>query len=201
LALKKELGTHGLTVIAHPMLSPPAADWQEAIAGLTSEKSEMVIFSGDYVAGATFVSLLRRAGLSIPFLGVPDMARPDFARLVGPAPGEVYYVTYAPEPPLTTVDGERFSRQFQATTGLWPRHTASLAYDATNLLLQALKVETERGKAPSREGVVARLQQTRTHVGVAGPVIFDETGANTAASVFVYRLEGTGYPGRLIAPR
>ena len=201
MALERELVAQGLTVVGNWTLADLQTGWEGVVTELTAKKAEVVVFLGDYLGGASLLSYLRGGGLLTPFLGGPTLARPDFVRLAGPAAEGAYYVTYAPEPPALTAQGERFTQQFQASTGLLPRQTAALAYDATNLLLQALKAQTEGGNRPTRWGVVQMLRQLGVQAGVSGRIAFDENGANAGASVFLYRIEGATYPGRLVTFR
>jgi branched-chain amino acid transport system substrate-binding protein len=83
--------------------------------------------------------------------------------------------------------------------GLAPR--AVLAYDATNVLLDAIESAIREDGYPSRQGVVAALPEVRRH-GLTGDISFDAVGRRVDAPVWLYTIVSDGYPGQaLLSPQ
>jgi ABC-type branched-subunit amino acid transport system substrate-binding protein len=81
--------------------------------------------------------------------------------------------------------------------GLGPRGV--LAYDATNVLLDAIALAIQEDGYPSRQGVKVALPEVRRH-GLTGEIAFDATGRRVDASVWLYNIVDRSYPGRMLSP-
>jgi ABC-type branched-subunit amino acid transport system substrate-binding protein len=79
--------------------------------------------------------------------------------------------------------------------GLGPRGV--LAYDATNVLLDAIALAIQEDGYPSRQGIKAALPEVRRH-GLTGEIAFDATGRRIDASVWLYNIVDKTYPGRML---
>jgi ABC-type branched-subunit amino acid transport system substrate-binding protein len=77
---------------------------------------------------------------------------------------------------------------------LGPR--AVLAYDATQVLLDAIETAGRRDGQITRQGVIAALATVR-HQGLTGAIAFDAGGRRIAAPLWLYQIVGAGYPGQL----
>jgi branched-chain amino acid transport system substrate-binding protein len=77
---------------------------------------------------------------------------------------------------------------------LGPRAVA--AYDATQVLLDALDAAGRRDGHITRPGVMATLATVRRQ-GLTGDIAFDAGGRRVDAPLWLYRIEGASYPGRL----
>lgn len=132
------------------------------------------------IAGPEDAARLLRAArsrLTVPgtcrFFGSHAMARHRFRELAGAAAEGVRFpVLTAPDPAcLVTV---RFLERFTAERGHTPDDAALLTYDATRLLLEAI-----RKSGPTRAGLRATLAGLGPWPGVSGTIQFDGTGQNT----------------------
>jgi branched-chain amino acid transport system substrate-binding protein len=75
-------------------------------------------------------------------------------------------------------DAAGFTARFRAATGHLPDYTATLTYDATRLLLSAI-----RRAGPNRARLREALARTASWRGVAGTIHFDGTGQNARTQV------------------
>ena len=65
-----------------------------------------------------------------------------------------------------------------------------LAYEAANIILEAVKKTGKADRAAVRDAVRA----TRNYQGVLGvPLTFDDKGDVTGGLIFVYQVKGTGF--------
>lgn len=147
----------------------------EALA--TARPSAVLLIAGP--EDAARLLLAARARLADPgtcrFFGSHAMARHRFRELAGAAAEGVRFpVLTAPDPacPVTA----RFRERFTAERGHAPDDAALLTYDATRLLLEAI-----RESGPTRAGVRATLAGLGPWSGVSGTIHFDGTGQNTRA--------------------
>jgi branched-chain amino acid transport system substrate-binding protein len=84
----------------------------------------------------------------------------------------------------------------EASAALGPR--AVLAYDAAQVLLDAIQLSIEQDGAPSRSGVSAALPRVRRD-GWSGSIAFDAHGHRVDAPVWLYNIANNRYPGEVLA--
>jgi branched-chain amino acid transport system substrate-binding protein len=77
---------------------------------------------------------------------------------------------------------------------LGPRAVA--AYDATQVLLDAMDAASRRDGQITRQGVIAALATVR-HQGLTGDIAFDAGGRRVDAPLWLYQIVGASYPGQL----
>lgn len=119
--------------------------------------------------------------------GSQAMARHRFLQSAGSVSEEVTF----PLPGLcrsSDAAAELFCRHFEAAQQHPPDYTALLAYDATRLLLEAIRKE-----GPQRAAVRTALASMTPWSGVGGEIRFDGTGQNTRTNVPL----GTWRSGRI----
>lgn len=157
-ALGEVLRTSGALA---PVVSPDDPSWVDEM--LTADPS-VIVCSGDPVTAGEVIAALRAAGWQGDFLGGPAMAASDFAAIAGEAAEGAMFVTPWPLPE----DAER-SGQLEGYTeisaGNAPGPLALPAYDAAQLVLQALEMDLDEDGVPSRVGVteaLGRLEQSLT---------------------------------------
>jgi branched-chain amino acid transport system substrate-binding protein len=127
------------------------------------------------------------------FFGSHAMARHRFRELAGASADEVRFpVLTTPDPscPVTA----RFYERFSAERGHAPDDAALLTYDATRLLLEAI-----RRSGPTRAGLRATLAGLGPWPGVSGTIHFDGTGQNTRANLAIATIRN-GIPSSAKAP-
>jgi branched-chain amino acid transport system substrate-binding protein len=86
----------------------------------------------------------------------------------------------------------------QVKDELGPR--AVLAYDAAQVLLDAIELAIRRDGHPSRQGVLETLPQVQRQ-GLTGNIAFDETGRRRDAPVWLYKIVDREYPGQVLSSR
>ena len=74
-----------------------------------------------------------------------------------------------------------------------------LAYEATQVLLDALEQSLAGNQMPTRATVSAVIGTVHRR-GLSGEIAFDRQGERVNAPVWVYQMTGTAYPGRLLSP-
>ncbi len=142
---------------------------------------DLIFFSGRALEGVEAAQRIRETGLSTVFMGGSEFSDPQFVQVGGEAVEGAYYVSAVPpwEEAQAFVDG------YQALAGRPPGPYAILAYDAANVLLEALaRIEG----LPDRQAVVAALAGTKDHRGLMGPIAFDATGSLMNPALYLYHI-------------
>jgi len=146
--LVRELRTAWTTNTVH--LSPNAREG----AGRAGEGETRCLIFGTHTLGRTrFLDLAGQAaeGVRFPLLFVPDKTDPVTAH---------------------------FIQQFTRARGHPPDYAAALTYDATRLLIEAI-----RRAGPNRARIRDALVQLSPWQGIAGPIQFDGTGQNSRTNL------------------
>jgi ABC-type branched-subunit amino acid transport system substrate-binding protein len=108
----------------------------------------------------------------------------QFPRLVGDSAEGTYVLTPAPLPADST--DPTFADRYRAVSpGVEPRYLAVLAYDATNLLLEAIAQDLQSNKLPTRSGVESALAEI-DYTGLSGEFSFDSERNWEEAKGWVY---------------
>ncbi len=148
---------------------------KELVSSLVQDTPDAIFFAGDPVAGADFVTRVRGVGLDVPIVGSSAWSDPAFARLTEFSVSRVFFAALSPDP-RRTLAGRRFVEDHVAYTGQPPSRQAALAYDATQILLEAIERASEDGRTPTREAAVNWLSAVRVYSGSGGQYRFDEKG-------------------------
>jgi ABC-type branched-subunit amino acid transport system substrate-binding protein len=113
--------------------------------------------------------------------------------VAGDAAGGLIFVS--PSPAGNDARKRPVDDQIPANGELGPR--AVLAYDAAQVLLDAIDLAIRRDGYPSRQGVAETLPQVRRQ-GLTGSIAFDETGRRLDAPVWLYNIVDREYPGQVL---
>ncbi|MEK7324583.1 MAG: ABC transporter substrate-binding protein [Chloroflexota bacterium] len=125
--------------------------------------------------------------------GPPLWGLTQFPRLAGSAVEGVYVITPAPFP-ADSADPTFAERYLAISQGVQPRFLAVLAYDATQLLLAAVRQDISANGTPSRTGVSIALAQI-SYDGLSGHFSFNSEQDWAEAEGWVYQWQG-GQLGR-----
>ena len=127
-------------------------------------------------------------------IGPPLWSQPQFVQLAGEAAEGVEFISPAPLPADST--DPTFADRYRAiSNGVEPRAYAVLAYDATQILFDAIARDVKTNHKPTRAGVAAALTQTNTS-GLSGPFSFDSNHNWVEAKGWVYEWR----EGKIVKP-
>ena len=188
-----------------PIVSPDDASWLEEVR---TSGVEVVFCDADPVATGEVLLALRTAGWEGTFLGGPELAAPDFAAVAGQAAEGAFFVTPWPFPvgvpgsaetrvfleDLVSGGKADFVAAYQAVSNdVPPGPLALVAYEATWVLLEALKRDIAAHEAATREGIGTALETTQRE-GVLGSITFDTDHNWSDAPLYWYRVGAGGVP-------
>jgi branched-chain amino acid transport system substrate-binding protein len=175
-------------------VTPIVAGHFEAIAGDTQAVS---LNTEGITAGEIMVGL-HQAHISLPILGQVDTGSPQTLQVAQTAAAGLIYVSPGPDP--QQLDGATsFVAAYQALAGFSPGPRAVLAYDATQVLLEAVEQSLDDNQPPMRAEVGAIVKRVQWQ-GLSGEIAFDQEGERVNAPMWVYQMADGVYPGKLLSP-
>ncbi len=146
--------------------------------------------------GGEAIHLARQAGVEAAFLGGPALGDRPLTLVGGAAAEGTVYLAAAPAG-ADLIGGETFVAQYQALAGHAPGPRAALAYEATNLLLDAVaRAAAQSSRRPTRAAVWQQLAEGGQREGLFGAWGFGSDGEPASWPIVIYRIEAGDYPGR-----
>lgn len=140
-------------------------DFSAILAQIADADPDLVYLPDYYNIVNLVTQQAKDKGMNIPFMGGDGWDSADLDLTA--AAGGYFTNHYSPEDPRPEV--QEFRANFEAAYGKTPDALAALAYDATNLLLQAI----ENAGADDTDLVVAALNEI-SFSAVSGLITFDE---------------------------
>ncbi|MBE7501691.1 MAG: ABC transporter substrate-binding protein [Verrucomicrobiales bacterium] len=156
---------------------PGARDLTRPLAALLEAGPAVVIVIAGAEDAARWVTAVQIALPEARLYGGPEAGRHRFRELAGAA-GETVRLPELVRPDPDDPAWVRFRDEFVAARGHPPDHAAVLTYDATRLLIEAI-----RRAGPNRARIRECLIQLSPWRGLGGEICFDRTGQNTRAGL------------------
>jgi branched-chain amino acid transport system substrate-binding protein len=175
-----------------PALRLPAIEAEGGV--LHAEPAQVYLYDGDALSAAELLLAMRGEGLNAPLWGGPSLARAQLPQIARTAVGGSCYAIAGP-PEADLSPGSAFAQAYEERAGSPPGPWAGLAYDAANLLLDAVARGGASGETAMRESVRAQLDAAPGPDGVA--VFAGGRRASAKVTWYCYD-EVTPYPGRRV---
>lgn len=175
---------NGRLVAFDPVPSDSSAGYEPYVAYLKQQKPDLILMITVEAPGLALVREARRQQLDGVLLGSDGWSGlhkyPDEANGV--------YVAQPFTPADPRPEAQKFVAAFRAKYGTPPNTHSALAYDATMVVIEAI-----RAAGPDRGAVrdyLASSRRRRPYAGVTGPIAFDTTGDVRNKPFAMTRLEG-----------
>jgi len=152
----------------------------------------------DGVTAGEIILALQESGISRPLFGQVDVGSPQLLQVAAEAANGLTYVS--PGPASTDIEATAFIEAYEALAGFSPGPRAVLAYDATNVLLDAVEQALSTGSPRPTRAEVSAAINTMQRRGLSGDIAFDTQGQRINAPIWLYQISNEEYPGALIAP-
>ena len=125
---------------------------------------------------------------NLPLLGSDALANDQYARAAGALARGTYYAVAGADPAKTKA-AAAFNATYRKTYGGDPGRVGLQAFDATNLLLQAIAkaIDDAGGNRPARQQVLTQVANTTAYSGLMGTMGFDKAGDTTLKLVIIYQ--------------
>jgi len=173
----------GGQVIAWESYSSDDTDFSAIMTNVSAKKPDLLYLPDYYGKVSLIANAAQDKGLNVPMIGGDgwDSTDLDFATL----DGNYFTAHYSVQDTREAV--QTFVKKFEEKYGEKPDSFAALAYDATNVLLDAVK----RAGTDDGEAIRAALQSTSGFDAVGGSFSFDDQG-NPVKSAVILQVQKDG---------
>lgn len=155
-------------------ITPGEKDYSSTATKIAGFQPDAVVFTGFYAEGSLLLKQMRAAGVKCQYLCDDACTDQAFIQVAGAdAEGTLML---SPRDSNDIPNAAAFSQKYKSKFNMPPGTYAALAYDAVNLLANAIK--TANGTDPA--AVVKALRSTNT-TGITGAISFDANGDLTEA--------------------
>ncbi len=157
-------------------------DYSPVVTKITSLKPDLLFFGGIYVEGGLLIKQFKGVGGVAPFIGGDGIMSEELVKIGGPATDGTY-ATFGPdtkESPAAKGFNENYRKKYGE-----PGVYSVYAYDATHILLQAIKKSGSTEKKKLLENIKATDYQ-----GALGRIQFDAKGDMKQSPYVVWKVEG-----------
>lgn len=155
-------------VAVEPYLPEQGKDYSAIITKIKEKNPDLIYMGMMYTDGALFAQQVKKANFNVALCGTGALYSSELLKLGGSAVDGLYLtVSFFPEDPNPAV--QDFVKSYEVKFGKLPTQFAAQAYDATNLIIEALK----KG-ATDRKSLRDNLAAIKDFPGVTGKTTFDE---------------------------
>jgi branched-chain amino acid transport system substrate-binding protein len=152
----------------------------------------------DAVTGGEIILALHQANISLPLFGQVDVGSWQLLQTANTAADGLIFVSPGPDPRHVS-GANAFIEAYQDLAGFPPGPRAVLAYDTTNVLLDAIEQAIVKSNNQPNRFEISALIGNIERDGISGHIAFDAQGQRVDAPVWVYQISGGEYPGALVA--
>lgn len=181
-AFAAKLEELGGKVVAKRSFKFGEKDFNPLIALIKQQPVDGVYVVGYYNEAAQIVRQAREQGVNVPFFGVDGFDSPKFLELGGDAVnGVIFSTSFSTEDPRPIV--QNFVSSYKQKYGELPSMVAAQAYDATRILIEAIKKAGSRDKEAIRnaiaeikdfDGVTGKISSFNSLNQAVKPIVFIE---------------------------
>ena len=154
----------GGTIVANESYASNDTDFTAVLTSVKSKDFDVLYIPGYYKEAGLIIKQAREMGITQPIVGGDGFANDTLVQLAGKENlSNVYYTSHF-SVKSEDADVQSFVKAYTEKYGSAPDTFAALAYDATNLLLQAI----ERAGSAEPTAVAKALAETKDFKGVTG---------------------------------
>ena len=172
-ALAENLKKHGVQIVAREYTTDKAVDFTALLTRIKSKQPDAIFYGGMDAQGAPMLKQIKQLGLNVKFLSGDGVCTSEMLKLADDALSPNVYCTQAGIPAEKMPGGTEFKNRFKNRFKVDVQLYAPYAYDATNMLIEAMKLANSAEPAK----YLPQLHQV-TLKGVTGAVAFDAKGDN-----------------------
>ena len=177
---------HGIQIVVEEKYTRGDVDYTAQLTKIRAANPDGILDWSRYHEGALIAKQVRQMGLKTPIFGCDGIAHPKYIELGGDAVNGVYYAThFSPATSAHLPVARRLVEKMRAKYGKDPDYTHSEAYDATLVVVDAIK----RAGSLDREKIRAAMASTDLE-GTRGRIRFDKNGDPTFVTHVVKIVDG-----------
>jgi branched-chain amino acid transport system substrate-binding protein len=185
----------GGTIVADESYSEGDTDFSAQLTAIRAKRPEAIFIPGYYTEVGLVARQARGLGLNVPLLGGDGWDSPRLTEIGGPALNNSYFSNhYSTEDPSPVI--QSFVKAYTDRYGQAPDALAALAFDAANILFDAMR----RAGTTDPRAVRDALAQTRDFPGVTGKITIDGSRNAVKPAVVLQVVDGKLKYVETIAP-
>ncbi len=167
-SFRAEFEAGGGQIVAWEAYTEADTDFSAVMTNVAALKPELLYLPDYYNKVSLLAKAAKEKGLDVPMLGGDgwDSEDLDFEALAG----NYFTAHYSADDPSPAV--QKFVQEFEAKYGHKPDSFAALTYDATNILLEAIRV----ANTDDTDAIRQAMQDLKGFQAVGGSISFDEKG-------------------------
>ena len=184
----------GIEVLGRASIEPRWSSYPSLMERIAETKPDAIYFGGVIENNAEQV-IQDKVGAGMPndevdFIGPEGILSDSLVTEAGEA-AEGIYVTSGKLPQSElSAEGQEFAQKYEAEYGEDIQPHTAYAYEAANVMLDAIERAYEADGKVTRENVLREIFATEDYQGVLGTWSFDENGDTTLAKLSIKRVEG-----------
>jgi len=193
---EKEFKAKGGTVLGHDGVPKGTTDFSSIMSKVAAANPDILYYGGTQSNGIPAArKAMKPAGLNIPLMGGDGIVESGYTD-AGGADTEGDYGTVAAVNANLLPEAKAFIDAYGKAyaTDQWkgvPQAYSANAYDATNIIIAAMKAAAKK----DREAVRAAIAATKDYKGVIGTTSFDANGDTTNRWISIYEVTKTDKTG------
>ena len=157
-------------------------DYSPVVTKVKSLDPDLIFFGGIYVEGGLLIKQFKGVGGKSPFIGGDGIMSEELIKIGGPGTDGTY-ATFGPDTSQSAT-ARGFNENYRKKYGN-PGVYSVYAYDATNILLQAI----QKAGSTDRKKILELLKGT-DYQGALGHIQFDAKGDMKESPYVVWKVEG-----------
>ncbi len=165
------LGGYGIEVVGRDFYFDGEKDFTAVLTKLKDTAPDMLFIASMYNDGALINKQIEKLGWDVAVLGPGSLYSPKLVELGGDSVEGLYTnVVFHPASPKPEV--QAFVKEFEARYSTTPNMFAAVAFDAINIMADAI----ERAGTTDRGAIRDALAATKNFPSVTGKITFTEVG-------------------------
>jgi branched-chain amino acid transport system substrate-binding protein len=182
--VRSTLKADGVNVVVSDHIDKNAQDYSATVNKIKPANVDAIFYGGYYSEGGRFLKQIRDAGIKVPWLSDDGANDPKLIDSAGAAAAEGALMTCPCGDITANPAAKSFVTDYTAAAGMAPGTYSAEAFDATNVLLQAI----DAGKTTSKD--INDYLSTVSYQGLAKTVKFDAKGEVASNTIYVYEVKG-----------
>jgi len=186
----------GGNIVADQSYSEGDTDFSAQLTSIRSKNPQAIYVPGYYTEVGLIARQAKKLGVAVPLLGGDGWDSPSLIGIGGEALNGSYYSNhFSVEDPSPAI--QKFVSDYKARFGAVPDNLAGLAYDAANILFDAIRRANSTDPAKIRDAVA----QTKDYPGVTGKITINSDRNATKPAVILLVKDGKLQSAEAIAPQ
>ncbi|HEY8796586.1 MAG TPA: branched-chain amino acid ABC transporter substrate-binding protein [Candidatus Dormibacteraeota bacterium] len=177
----------GATVVDREHVDATTSDFTAQLTTIKGKHPDVIFFGGYSAQAGPLTQQARKLGITVPIVMGDGCQDSDYVKLAGTDAVGNFASNAGPAHSLMT-GYAKFAADFKAKFGIDVFQYAPQAYDATNMILAAVK-----SNGGTKAGILAGVSATKGFVGIAQTYTFNANGDVTEGIFTIYKVVGADW--------